>query len=298
MIKWGPERAGEEYITDRCTRQCIEFIDTNKDKPFFFYLAFNAPHTPLQAKRSDRPRVAHIKSESMKLYAAMVLAIDDNVGRILDYLEKEGLRENTIVVFLSDNGPMNPIHLAVPGWWPDDSPYHIMGQRGGLSGFKGNFREAGIRIPYIISWPFCLEKGIVYEKTVSTLDLYPTLCAAADVGIPDSTHLDGIDLMPYLKGESQMDPHDYLFWYANRMGAARMGKWKLYIEDNEHFLFNLENDISETTNVSREYPEVMKQIFGAYIAHRNEMPPCRNPFIRPIDIPTKKAAAINVVDPR
>jgi len=298
MVQWGPDREGEEYITDRCGRQCIEFIEENKENPFFFYLAFNAPHTPLQAKKVDRKRVENIQSESMKLYAAMVLAIDDNVGRILDYLEKEDLRDNTIIVFLSDNGPMNPIHFEVPSWWPDDSPYHIMGQRGGLSGYKGIFREAGIRIPYIVSWPAQLKQNSTYKKTVSTLDLYPTLCAAADVRLPNDTHLDGVNLMPYIKGGANQDPHDYLFWYANRMGAARMGKWKLYIEDNKHFLFDLENDLSETTNVSRENPEVMQKIFGAYISHRNEMPPCRNPFIRPIDLPTKAAAGLHVVDPK
>jgi len=300
MTKWGPEREGEEYITDRCTRQCIGFMEENKDKPFFFYLAFNAPHTPLQAKKVDRSRVAHIKSESMKIYAAMVLAIDDNIGRILAYLDKSGLRENTIVIFLSDNGPMNPVHFEIPQWWPDDSPYHIMGQRAGLSGYKGIFREAGIRVPYIISWPGVLEQGKVYEKPVSTLDLYPTLCTAANIRIPDSTRLDGVNLMPYIKGSVPQEPHEHLFWYANRMGAVRMGKWKFYVEDDKHYLFDLEKDFGETTNVSRENPEVMLEIFGAFIQHRNEMPPCRNPFARPIDIPTEGAAKANetVADPQ
>lgn len=301
MIQWGPDRKGEEYITDRVGRQCLEFIEDNKDKenPFFFYLAFNAPHTPLQAKKVDRKRVKNIKSESMKLYAAMVLAIDDNVGRILDYLDTEGLRENTIVVFLSDNGPMNPIHFEEPTWWPDDSPYHIMGQRGGLSGYKGIFREAGIRIPYIMSWPGHLDQNVKYEKTVSTLDLYPTLCSAANVKLPKNTHLDGVNILPFLQGGyANEEPHDYLYWYANRMGAVRSGKWKLYIEDNKHYLFDLEKDLSETTNVSHENPEVMKEIFGAFIAHRNEMPPLRNPFIRPIDLPRDGVENLHPVDPR
>ncbi len=293
---WGPERPGEEYLTDRCGRQCIEFIEENKEKPFFFYLAFNAPHTPLQAKKSDLPRVSHIKSEAMKLYAAMVLAIDDNVGRILDYLEKEKLRDNTIIVFVSDNGPANPIHLSLPTWWPKDTPYHLLGQRGPLSGFKGNMWEAGIRVPYIISWPAQLEQNVTFKKPVSTLDLYPTLCAAADVKIPNKTILDGVNLLPFIRGGYDTQPHETLFWYANRMGAARMGKWKFLVEDNKHYLFDLENDIAETTNVSKQNPKVMQTIFDAYINFRNEMPAMRNPFLRPLDIPSPDVINLPVVE--
>ncbi|MGQ1787605.1 sulfatase-like hydrolase/transferase [Saccharicrinis sp. GN24d3] len=298
MTQWGPEREGEEYLTDRCGRQCIEFMDEHKETPFFFYLAFNAPHTPLHAKKVDKPRVAHIQSEAAKLYAAMVLAIDDNVGRILDYLDKSKLRENTIVVFLSDNGPANPVHLSIPKWWPKDSPYHVLGQRGPLSGFKGNFWEAGIRIPYIISWPSQLESGVEYQKPVSTLDIYPTMCAAADVKLPENTTLDGVNLMPYLKGNYTEDPHKALFWYANRMGAARMGKWKFLVEDGVHYLFDLENDIAEKNNVMKENPEVMTEIFEAFIDFRNEMPAYRNPFRRPIDIPSPDVLKLPVIDPK
>ncbi len=295
-MMWGPERKNDEYLTDRCTRQCIEFMDAHKNQPFFFYLAYNAVHTPLHAKKADKPRVAHIKSEVMQLYAAMALSIDDNIGRILDYLEKEHLRENTIIVFLSDNGPANPIHLNIPDWWPQGTPYHLLGQRGPLSGFKGNFWEAGIRIPYIISWPGHLTDGKEYNKPVSTLDIYPTLCAAANVKLPENTPLDGVNLMPYLIGGYNEDPHEALFWYANRMGAARMGKWKYLVEDGKHYLFDLENDIAETTNIMKKYPEVMTEIHEAYIRFRNEMPASRNPFVRPIDIPDPKVFGLPVVE--
>lgn len=298
MRMWGPEREGDEYLTDRCTRQCIEFMDLHKDQPVFFYLAYNAVHTPLQAKKVDKPRVANIKSESMKLYAAMALAIDDNIGRLLNYLEKTDRRKNTIIVLVSDNGPANPVHLHIPDWWPENTPYHILGQRGPLSGYKGIFREAGIRIPYIISWPGKLEQGKVYKQPVSTLDIYPTLCAAAQVKIPDSTTIDGVNLMPFLAGNYNEDPHKALFWYANRMGAARMGKWKFVVEDGKHYLFDLENDIHETTNVSRKNPQVMEEIFGAYIGFRNQMPPCRNPYIRPIDIRSPEVMNLPELDPK
>ncbi len=294
-IMWGPEREGDEYITDRCGRQCIEFIEKNKENPFFFYMAFNAPHSPYHAKKSDLERVAHIESEVAKVYAAMVLAVDDNIGRILDYLEREGLRENTIVVMLSDNGPVNPIHLSLPGdWWPEGTPYHIIGQRGGLNGSKGTMWEAGIRIPYIISWPGRFDEGIVYDEPVSTLDIYPTLCSAARIKAPSTTQLDGVDLIPYFSNNYNEAPHEHLFWFANRMGAVRSGKWKMLIDEDYHYLFNLEEDMGETKNVMRENPEVMQELLAAYFNFRNQMPAYLNPFIRPID---RKDPAINGLVP-
>ncbi|MCL7762511.1 sulfatase-like hydrolase/transferase [Polaribacter sp. Z014] len=293
---WGPEREGDEYLTDRVGRQCIEFMDENKEKPFFFYLAFNAVHSPFHAKKSHLPKVKHIKSEMMKLYAAMSISIDENVGKILDYLEKENLRENTIVVFLSDNGPANVVHLSLKDWWPKDSPYHLMGQRAGLSGYKGIFREAGIRVPYIISWPSQLPQNEVFEKSVSTLDIYPTLCAAADVKVPSETRLDGVNLLPWLRGDYQEDPHKALFWYANRMGAVRIGDWKLMLEDNKPYLFNLKNDIGETTNLVKKEPLKLKELYNAYIGFRNEMPPALNPGARPIDIPSPDVLGIPIIE--
>ncbi|WP_299555866.1 sulfatase-like hydrolase/transferase [Seonamhaeicola sp.] len=295
MMMWGPEREGDEYLTDRCGRQSVEFIQKNKDKPFFLYLAFNAVHSPFHAKKSHKKMVSHLKSEVMQLYAAMAISIDENIGRIIEVLEKEKLRENTIIALVSDNGPANPVHLNIPSWWPKKTPYHLLGQCKPLNGYKGTMWEGGIRIPYIISWPGQLQYGKVIDNPVSTLDLYPTLCAAADVKTPEYTNLDGVNLLPWMRGDYKEDPHKALFWYANRMGAARMEKWKLLIEDNKHYLFDLENDIGETTNVMKQNPEVMDEIFGAYINFRNEMPAARNPFLRPIDI---RHADVKNLDPK
>ncbi len=295
-IMWGPERPGEEYLTDRCGRQCIEFIDEHKDEPFFFYMAFNAPHTPLHAKKSDLSRVEHIESPIAQVYAAMMLGVDDNIGRILDHLEKLKLRDNTIVVFLSDNGPANPFHLHLQTWWPDGLTPHVLGQRNGLSGYKGTMWEGGIRVPYIISWPSQIDAGEVYEQPVSTLDIYPTLCSAARIRIPSDTNLDGEDLLPYVLGDYEQGPHESLYWFANRMGAIRKGKWKMLIEEDRHYLFDLENDEAETRNVMKSNPEVMNELLDEYFIFRNSMPAYRNPYLRPIDIRAEEVLDIEVKD--
>ncbi len=296
-ILWGGEN-GEEHLSDRCGRQCVEFITEHKDEPFFYYLAFNAPHIPLHAKACDKDRVAHIKSPVAQVFYSMVLTVDDNVGRILDCLDKLKLRENTIVILLSDNGPANPQHLhETQDWWIEGAPYHILGTRNGLNGFKGTMWEAGIRVPYIVSWRGELPEGLVYEKPVSTLDIYPTLCSAARVAPSHTTILDGVDLMPYFTGGYEnAEPHEALYWYANRMGAIRQGEWKLMIEDDFHYLFNIESDPGEKENVMKQNPEVMRELLDKYFAFRNSMPAYRNPYIRPIDHVTEAVKALPAID--
>ncbi len=167
------------------------------------------------------------------------------------------------------------------------------------TGMWGPEREGGIRIPYIISWPKELAQGETYTNMVSTLDLYPTLCSAARVAIPEETNLDGVDLMPYFTGGyDDRAPHKHLFWFANRMGAVRMGKWKMLIDEDQHYLFDLESDEGETKNVMKENPEVMHEILSAYFDFRNQMPAYRNPFIRPIDVRSKEVLGLPTLDPK
>ncbi len=296
-ITWVKPSDGE-HLTDRCGRQCTEFIKANKENPFFFYMAFNAPHTPLHPNERFRDDVSHIKSPVAQAFAAMVLGVDYNIGKILDCLEKEGLRDNTIVILLSDNGPANPFHLSLSkSWWIEGAPMHLLGQRAGLNGFKGLMWEAGIRVPYIISWKGHLPEGETYSEPVSTLDIFPTLCAAAHVKTSKTTRFDGTNLLPYFMSDYKADaPHEELYWYANRMGAVRMGKWKMLIEEDYHYLFNLENDKGETKNVMRDNPAVMIEMLDKYFAFRNQMPAYRNPFIRPIDIRDEGCKELKIVD--
>jgi arylsulfatase A-like enzyme len=272
-IIWGPQREGDEYLTDRLGRQSVEFIEVNKDNPFFLYLAFNAPHSPMQAKKSHRKDVEHLETEALKLYGAMMLSTDENIGRVLDTLDELGIADNTIVAFLSDNGPSFAYNVD----WPQEWPRELLGSAGQLNGYKGQFWEGGIRIPFIMRWTNGIKGGQVYKEPVSALDFYPTFCAAAGAKVPEETILDGVDLLPYLNGEKKGSPHDMLFWYAADNGAVRKGKWKLLVYKEEAKLFDLQADIGETEDLAEKYPEKAKELLIEYKRFCDSMPPNLNP---------------------
>lgn len=269
---WGPVRDGDEYLTDRLGRQSVEFIKKNSDKPFFLYLAFNAPHTPLQAKKAHAGAVAHLKSEPLRLYGAMMMAMDENIGRVLDALDKLKLTKNTMVVFTSDNGP----NLAGKQYveWPEDWPIGLLGSAGPLKGHKGQFWEGGIRVPLIIRWPERLKSGQIFKDPVSVLDLYPTFCAAAGTLASKGSAQDGVDLLPFLTGEKRQSPHGNLFWgYSVSNGAIRNGKWKVMISGNTIRLFDLENDIGEKSDLAIKYPDRTSELLEDYKNFWLQMPP-------------------------
>ncbi len=140
-ILWGPERPGDEYLTDRIGRQAVEFIAKNKSNPFFMYVGFNAPHSPMQAKKEHKQMVSHLQHEALQYYAAMLFSMDENVGKILKELDKQKLAENTLIIFLSDNGPTYAYNVDWPVTWPKV----LIGSAGNLSGHKGQLLEGGIR---------------------------------------------------------------------------------------------------------------------------------------------------------
>ena len=278
MHSWGPDDPKQEYLTDLLTASAVSFIQRHGKggKPFFFYLAYNAVHTPLQARRTDK--FNHLPNEPLRIYAAMVESLDYNVGRVLKALKDAGIEENTLVAFASDNGPArgNP---GIKGWheeWPKEV---ILGSAAPLGGHKAQNLEGGIRIPYIIKWPAVLKPGGTYSQPVSTMDFYPTFCAAAGVAVPEGTKLDGVDLLPYLKGVQGGVPHDTLFWKNNDLGAVRRGKWKLVISSwkPELALYNLETDIGETDNLAERNPEMAATLRKAWDEWAAQMPPRANP---------------------
>lgn len=264
--------AVEEYITDVFREKATDFIERHKDRAFFLMLTPNAPHTPLQATKEYADRYRHIESPSERIYSAMVSAVDDYVGAVTEKLREHGLEENTLFVFLSDNGCAGYVVDAC--------------SNGPLRGHKRYYWEGGIRIPFIAKWPAQLPRGSRYSEPVISLDLYATVASA--IG-SESTAEDSVDLLPHLQGRSESPPHTHLFWRAKPNIAIRKGKWKLWrvnrsdldlgaLTDRtarrlpmkawpqdsplgqETLLYDLDADLGETNNVAAKHPEVVSEL--------------------------------------
>lgn len=275
---WGPERPDDEYLTDRLGRQAADFITRHRGTPFFLYCAFNAVHTPLHAKKTADARLRHITDEPLRFYAAMLASLDDNIGRILDALKSAGQAENTVVAFLSDNGPaMGSDYIKVwPGRWPQKI---LLGSAGPLRGHKGQYYEGGIRIPYLLRWPARLSAATTCRHPVSSMDIYATFCEAAGVPVPDGTTLDGVSLLPFLDGTAAGTPHETLFWLTDGRGAVRRGDWKLVVSPAKPKLqlFNLAEDIGETRDLADANTVLRDTLHDAWLAWQKPFPPRANP---------------------
>lgn len=276
---WGPKREGDECLTDRIGRDAVDFISRQSKRPFFLYVGFNAVHSPWQGRRADQARFTHLPLEVLQLYASMIAALDENVGRILDALRAQGLEENTLVVFLSDNGPAKG-GPHIEGWkpeWPREQV--VVGSAGPLRGAKTDLWEGGIREPFILRWPARLSAGATYRAQVSSLDILPTVCAAAGVRVPTTTVIDGVDLVPFVRGERTAVPHETLFWKIKSAAALRRGEWKLMMlaPDFRPQLYNLFADIGETRDLAAAKPELTRELHAAWQAWNQPLPPPARP---------------------
>ena len=237
-----------DYLTDAFTREAVAFIRKHKERPFFLYLPYTAVHGPLQVTQKYYDRFPHIEDEGRRIYAAMTSALDDGVGAVLDTLEEDGLEENTLVVFLSDNG-------AGVSEYCSNEPLRLG---------KQTMFEGGIRVPFTMKWPARIPQGITYEHPVSALDIFPTAVAAASEGLPTDRNIDGVDLIPYLDGSNRAKPHDRLFWRAGPIWAARVGDWKLIYAADRYWLYDLSKDIGEINNLAAERRDIVKTIKASY----------------------------------
>ena len=233
------ERVEEkEYLTDALSREAVSYIEKNKDRPFFIYLAYNAPHTPLQATEKYLSRFENIKEPNRKTYAAMVSAVDDGVGLVLSKLSELNLMDNTIIVFLSDNG----------------GPENANGSDNGiLRGQKSDLFEGGIRVPFAMQWPAKIKAGTIYDRPVISLDIFATVIAQTKTPVKTKNPIDGVNLLPYLTGENKGEPHDFLFWrkFDAQDFAVRNGNQKMVIKKgSEKMLFDLGKDISEQNDIN------------------------------------------------
>lgn len=248
----------EGYLTNRLSEEAVEFIDRNKQNPFFLYLAYNAVHAPAEAPQKDieayQAKFPGLSKERAILMA-MLKHLDDGVGDVVGKLKWEGLFDNTILFFLTDNGGSKAMSA-------DNTP---------LRGFKGSLDEGGIRTPFIISWPDAFKGGRTVDTPIISFDILPTALDALDK-LPDPNEFDGKSLLPLLTGESTSH-HDTMFWSKGQEGewAVRRGNWKLHSVKGKIELVDLGEDPAETKNVADRHQDKVKELSAAYDGWMAEM---------------------------
>ena len=245
----GPTFAPGGYLADYWTEESLKVIEANRNQPFFLYLAHWGVHTPLQATKADYEAVGDVGSHKLRVYAAMLRALDRSVGQIVAKLEDEGLAENTIIVFSSDNGGPGYIDLA-----GINDPYR---------GWKLSLFEGGIRVPMFVSWPARIPAGTVIDTPVAHIDVTPTLAEAAGVGLPAGVEIDGRSLLALAEGVGGLArPDDALFWQSGYYRVVRAGDWKLQVDGKQgkSWLFDLGRDPAESTNLAASEPEKLAQL--------------------------------------
>jgi arylsulfatase B len=261
VVRGGQPVVETEYLTDAFTREAVDFIGRHRDKPFFLYLAYNAVHSPLQGADAYMKRFAHIEDVQRRIFAAMLANLDDSVGAVLKKLRDTGLERRTLVVFLSDNG--GPTRELTSSNLP-------------LRGGKGTVYEGGIRVPFLMQWKGVLPEGKTYDHPVISLDLFATVAAAT--GARAARAADGVDLLPFLRGDVKGRPHDVLFWRMGKRTAVRVGDWKLLRNPGrdsggEWQLYDLAEDVAETKNLAstrRDKVESLSEVWKGMNSQMSE----------------------------
>ena len=236
------------YMTDYLTDQAVSVIDQNRNRPLFLYLAYNAPHTPLQAPKADFDALPQIKDHRLRVYAAMIRNLDRNVGRVLAQLKAEGLDRDTLVIFTSDNGGANYIGLS-----EINRPYR---------GWKATYFEGGVHVPFFMRWPAHIPAGARYLDPVGHVDIFSTAAAAAGATAPADRIVDGVDLVPFINGQGAGDPHKALYWRSGRYKVLLSGGWKLQTleEPQRTLLFHLRDDPTERHDLSASRPDKVREL--------------------------------------
>ena len=264
-----------EYATTAFTDRALGFIDRNKAAPFFLMMTYTAPHTPLQATKAQMGKVAGVADPELHLYRTVINELDIGVGQIRDRLAKNGLTDNTLIVFISDNG--------CPDYVKDvcsNTP---------LNAWKRYLTEGGVRVPYMISWPARIRGGRTFDGVVSSLDIFPTAVAAAGGQGDAAQPTDGRDLLPYLQGKASGAPHDKLYWRSLPSYAIRSGDWKLVVNaspkgETVTMLFDLTKDRSEKRDVAPQHPDVVARLNREWKAWSDTLAAPRWPTAREFDV--------------
>ncbi len=242
-----PEKT-EKYLTDEFSDEALSFVERHANEPFFLFLSYNAPHGPLQATEEYLARFPHINDTKRKTYAAMVSALDDGVGRVLNKLEELGIDDNTLIVFLSDNGGPETKNAS---------------ENGPLREGKSSHYEGGYRVPFALRWKGKVKPSI-YDFPVSALDIFATISRLTDSPVSKERPLDGVNLIPYVTGKNKKAPHQniYLRKFDQQRYCVRDGNYKLVMHNKGKTkeLYNLSTDIGEQNNLAAQMPEKVKEL--------------------------------------
>jgi len=292
-----PDGPKGEYLTDRLTDEAVAFLDAHKDAPFLLYLSHYAVHTPLQAKEkvvekyrakadampkakgpTSRPESSRATTDLVQdnpVFAAMVESVDDSVGRVMKRLDTLGIADRTAVIFMSDNGGLSTLLNRRMGGGRG-APTCNLPLRAG----KGWLYEGGIREPMIVRWPGVTEPGSTCRVPVTSTDFYPTMLDMAGLPLRPGQHVDGVSLVPLLRGGKALD-RKAIFWHYPHhhgsgsvpSGAVRAGDWKLieWYEDRRVEVFNLADDLGETTDLAAARPEKTRELHALLKAWRREV---------------------------
>ncbi len=253
------------YLTDYYTDQAVEVIENNRHRPFFLYLAHWGVHNPLQASREDYDALSHIGDHRLRVYSAMIRAVDRSVARVTQALEDNGLADNTLIILTSDNGGAG--YIGLPNV---NKPYR---------GWKLNHFEGGTHVPFMAKWPAQINPGTSMDAPIHHNDIYSTIAAAAGVQVPQDRKIDGVDLLPYIRNEVEGEPHQTLFWREGHQQAVLHKGWKLISAEQSNlpqpaprakWLFNLALDPTEQNNLAADNLEKVAELETLLAAHNAE----------------------------
>lgn len=248
-----------DFFGDLMVDECKKFIDTNRDKPFFLYWAINMPHYPLQGKAKWREKYKDMEAPR-RMYAEFVSTMDEMIGDVVRHLDETGLRDNTLIIWLSDHG-----HSV------EQRTFGGGGSSGDYRGHKFTLWEGGIRVPCIVSWPGHIPQNAVRDQVAISIDWMPTIAHYCDIEPPDRK-IDGKNIASVIESENAPSPHDELHWESNRHWAVRLGNWKLVhngpatdykgrkIPRAPDFLSDMTKDVTETKNLAGDHPDIVKKL--------------------------------------
>ena len=253
------------YLTDYYTDEAVKVIENNRNRPFFLYLAHWGIHNPLQAAREDYDALSHIEDHRLRVYSAMIRAVDRSMARVAQALEDNGLTDNTLIIFTSDNGGAG--YIGLPNV---NKPYR---------GWKLNHFEGGTHVPFMAKWPARIDAGSSMEVPIHHNDIFTTIAAAAGVQVPQDRKIDGVDLLPYIRKETSDAPHETLFWREGHQQTVLHQGWKLIRAEQPHlpqpapmakWLFNLAVDPTEQNNLAAQNGEKVAELEALLAGHNEE----------------------------